>query len=359
MSRQRVPSAATGGSLQWSTSAGSHSLVVGAEARVVEGTSEDTVFLPSGPLLRPSGGRQRSAAGYVEDVAALSSRWTVSAALRFDAWRNDSGTTIVGGQRVALADRSATAWSPRLSTVFAFTPEVSGTVSAYRAFRAPTLNELYRPFRLGGVQTLANGALEPERLEGVETGIRYQSRDGRLFARANLFWTNLRDAVGNVTLSTTPALITRERENIGRVRDRGIELAVDARVRPEWTLSAAYLLADSRVAAAAGNPALAGKRVPQVPRDQVAAQVRFARPSLATVAAQARWSGPQYDDDLNVFRLGSAFALDAWISREVFGGAEVFAAGENLTNRRNDVGRTPVRTIGAPATFRAGLLLRI
>jgi len=290
---------------------------------------------------------------------ALSRHWTASAAVRFDAWRNDSGTTIVAGQRVALADRSATAWNPRLSTIFAFTPEVSLTASAYRAFRAPTLNELYRPFRLGGVQTLANSALEPERLEGAESGIRYQSRDGRVFARANLFWTNLRDAVGNVTLSTTPALITRERENIGRIRDRGIEVALDARIRPDWTLSAGYLLADSRVASSARNPALAGKRVPQVPRDQATVQLRFARPSLATVVAQARWSGPQYDDDLNALRLGSAFAIDALVSREIFGGGEIFAAGENLTNRRNDVGRTPVRTLGAPATFRPGVRLRI
>ena len=358
-SKQRVPSSATGGSIQWSRAAGPHEIVAGAEARVVDGTSEDTAFLPSGPALRPSGGEQRSAAGYLEDVATFSPRWTASAGIRFDAWENVSGSTFVGGQRVLLADRSARAWSPRLSTIFALSPVLSWTASAYRAFRAPTLNELYRPFRLGGVLTLANPSLDPETLVGAETGARFQSRGGRLSARANFFWTELRDAVGNVTISSTPSLITRERENIGRVRDRGIELGLDARVGSDWTVSAGYLLADSRVVSSRNAPELVGKRVPQVPRDQVTGALAFSRASLATVTLQARWSGPQYDDDLNAFRLGSAFTLDARVSREIFSGAEAFVAGENLTDRRNDIGRTPVRTLAAPATLRAGLRWRI
>jgi outer membrane receptor protein involved in Fe transport len=358
-SRQRVPSSATGGSLQWSRAAGSHELVAGADVRVVDGTSEDTAFLPSGSVLRPSGGEQRTVAGYVEDVATFSSRWTASAAVRFDAWSNVSGSTFVGGQRIVLADRSEQAWSPRVSTIFALSSLLSWTASAYRAFRAPTLNELYRPFRLGGVLTLANPALDPERLDGVETGARFQSRDGNLSARANFFWTELRDAVGNVTLSSSPSLITRQRENIGRVRDRGVELGFEARVRPGWVFSAGYLLADSRVVSSGNAPELVGKRTPQVPRDQITGLVTFARPSLATVAVQARWSGPQYDDDRNAFRLGNAFTLDAQVSRELFSGAEVFVAGENLTDRRNEIGRTPVLTLGPPATFRAGLRWRI
>jgi outer membrane receptor protein involved in Fe transport len=102
-----------------------------------------------------------------------------------------------------------------------------------------------------------------------------------------------------------------------------------------------------------------GKRVPQVPRDQVTVLLAFARPRLATVTVQARWSGSQYDDDLNAFRLGNAFTLDALVSRELVAGMEVFVAGENLTDRRNEIGRTPVLTLGPPATYRAGLRWRI
>ena len=42
--------------------------------------------------------------------------------------------------------------------------------SAYRSFRAPTLNELYREFRVGNAVTQANPLLQPETLFGGEVG---------------------------------------------------------------------------------------------------------------------------------------------------------------------------------------------
>ncbi len=355
-SSQRVPSSATGGSAQWSRALGTvHELAAGAEYRRVEGTSEDTVFLPSGSSLRPSGGIQATAAGWIEDVAALSPSLTASASLRYDAWNDLDGRSFTGGAAISVPDRSADSWSPRLSAVWAAGRTLSLTASAYRAFRAPTLNELYRPFRLGNVQTLANADLAPETVSGAEAGARWQSADGRIFARGSLFWMDVHDAVGNVTLSSTPALITRQRENIGRIRDRGAELAIDARLSSEWSAAAGYLLADSRVASAPQNPTLVGNLVPLVPRDQATAEIRFSRPSFATVAIQARWSGPEYDDDANAFRLGSAFTLDAFVSRELGGGFELFGAVENATDRRNEAGKTPVTTLAAPRIFRGGL----
>ena len=43
--------------------------------------------------------------------------------------------------------------------------------AAYSGFRAPTLNELHRPFRVGNDVTEANAALKSERLAGAEIGI--------------------------------------------------------------------------------------------------------------------------------------------------------------------------------------------
>ena len=54
--------------------------------------------------------------------------------------------------------------APRLSVLFRATDRLALTASAYRAFRAPTLNELYRNFRVGNVLTIANESLAPERL---------------------------------------------------------------------------------------------------------------------------------------------------------------------------------------------------
>jgi len=52
------------------------------------------------------------------------------------------------------------------------------------------------------------------------------------------------------------------------------------------------------------------------------------------------------------------FVLDASASHHLRHGVDLFVAVENLTNRRYDVGRTPVLTVGPPILARAGLRLQ-
>lgn len=66
----------------------------------------------------------------------------------------------------------------------------SVVASIYRAFRQPTLNELYRSFRVGDVLTFANENLRAERLTGGEFGVNANSFKRRLDTRA-VFWTEL------------------------------------------------------------------------------------------------------------------------------------------------------------------------
>ena len=61
------------------------------------------------------------------------------------------------------------------------------------AFRAPTLNELYRNFRVGNVFTLANPSLTGEHLTGGEAGISAQYWQNRLTLRGNFFWSDIND----------------------------------------------------------------------------------------------------------------------------------------------------------------------
>jgi outer membrane receptor protein involved in Fe transport len=236
---------------------------------------------------------------------------------------------------------------------------LSLTSTFARAFRAPTLNELYRSFRVGNVFTLANSDLRAERLTDGEAGAIFNARGGRLAVRANAFWMDVTRAVSNVTLSFTPSLITRQRQNLGRTRSRGFEAEAEARLGGHWTLSGGYLLSDARVARFPADTSLEGLRVPQVAREQAAFELRYTNPARLTFGLQARAAGPQFDDDQNLLRLRGYFTLDALASRRLARHVEGFVAAENLTGRRYDVGRTPVLTLGPPLFVRAGLRLRL
>jgi outer membrane receptor protein involved in Fe transport len=280
--------------------------------------------------------------------------WVLNFGGRVDRWRNYDGFS----NTTHFVDRSETAFSPRVSGLKKFDNGVSLRGSFYRAFRAPTLNELYRNFRVGNVVTNANSALTAERLTGGEFGAGWQPSGQSVFIRGNVFWNVIDDSIANVTLSATPALITRQRQNLGAIRARGVELAVVVKPDRHWEISGEYLLTDSTVLRFPANRLLEGLFVPQIPRQQFNFQVSYAK-SGWTAAAQGRFVSKQFDDDLNTLPLRRFFTLDAEVSRAVSEQVRVFLAAQNLTGARYDIGATPVLSVGPPVLIRGGVRLSL
>ncbi len=343
--RQRNPSQQIGFVVQWRRPLGSHhSISAGAEGRDVRGHSAETFV--------DAGGRQRSFGFFANDSIRVGS-WTFGLGSRIDTWRNYDGFSNRTAASTRFADRSETAFSPRVSVLKRFEGGFSASASFYRAFRAPTLNELYRNFRVGNVVTNANAALSAERLTGGEAGVGLQKFGDRLFIRGNFFWSDIDDSIANVTLSTTPALITRQRQNLGAIRARGIELSAVTKPSRHWEVAGEYLLTDSTVLRFPANRKLEGLFVPQVPRNQLNLQISYTNHGW-TAATQARFIGKQFDDDLNTLPLRSYFTADAQISRAVSERVKLFVAVQNLTGVRYQISSTPVFTVGPPVLVRVG-----
>lgn len=364
---QRVPAQGSGLSLQWSDSLSErHSLVAGFEWTEVRGASDEIVYVAGrASSLVGAGGRARTSSLFARDLITITPRFILAPAARLDFWRNFAAhqttrplTNASASSITSFADRNESAFSPQLSALFKANERVSLTATFARAFRAPTLNELYRSFRVGNVVTLADEKLRAERLTSGEAGVIYEPRRGASM-RAEAFWMDVTRAVANVTLSATPSLITRQRRNLGRTRSRGFEAEGELRAGGRWTLSAGYLFADARVASFPSDTSLEGLRVPQVARQQLTFQARYTNPARLNFGLQARASGAQFDDDQNLLHLGGYFNLDALASRRLARGVEAFVAAENITGRRYEVGRTPVLTLGPPLFVRVGLRLRL
>lgn len=365
---QRVPSQAVGFLAQWSRGFGAaHALVAGVEAREVRGASDELVYVSGRPLSKVgAGGKERAIGVFVEDIMRLSPKLLLTLGGRFDRWRNQAALSVTSPVNIpgpasatSFPDRSETAFSPRASLLYNPTEGFSLHASAYRAFRAPTLNELYRAFRVGNILTLADENLRAERLAGAEAGAGYVSRAKGFSARATFFWMEVARPVANVTLSETPSLITRQRQSLGGTRSVGVEVEADARIDDRWSLSGGYQLTDARVARFPANTALEGLRIPQVPAHTLTFRADYHTPRRYAFGLQGRFAGAQFDDDLNRFRLERFMTLDALASRKLAGGAEVFVAAENLLGTRYEVGRTPLTTLGPPLLVRLGLRLRL
>ncbi len=359
---QSVPASPWGLSAVWSKYVGARQmLIAGTDAGWIQGDDEELAYTLGVRTSRIfSGGSQWRAAGFGEDRVRLNSRTMVTAAVRVDHWINQDARTASVPLNPALpvtrtdyADRSETFVSPRVGIDFSATNSLTLHASVSRAFRAPTLNELYRSFRVGNVLTLANAFLGSEQQTGAEAGATLAIANGHSI-RSTFFWSGVENPVSNVTLSITPALITRQRENLGSLRSTGVEFSWDGRWNRWISTTAAYQYANAVITDFPADPTLVGLWTPQVGRNNASAQVRLGRAERFTVVLGGRYQGRQYDDDRNQFLLGGYFVADAYVSKNIRRNLTLFAAGENLFNRRYEVGRTPATSIGPPVLARVG-----
>ena len=377
---QEVPSTGVGGSLQWTKRPFSaHLITAGADARWIDGESDEDIFNFAGTAVtsrRVAGGEQRFVGIFVQDIFTPLPRLQITGALRFDYWQNRDAfrTDRTGAPGVSATtgfpDKTDTAISPKFAVLYRATDALSLRASAYQAFRAPTLNELYRQFRVQNVVTLANSDLGPERLTGGEVGLDYALGEQWL-AKLTGFWNELKDPISNVTLAVPVAAdcpsgtVCRQRQNLGRTRSRGIEAELHYRPTRAWDFAASYVYNESEVLKFPADPSLEGKRVPQVPKHMYTLAVQYSQPRLVNVAVQGRFVGDQFEDDRNENELGSFFVVDLSLWRPLplplAAASEVFLAVENLFDTTYAVGEDPatgVVSVGAPLLFHGGIRFR-
>jgi outer membrane receptor protein involved in Fe transport len=307
---QRTPTAALGSAFSFSR----RRLVGGADWRYARAMSRGQNF----------GGV------FLQDRFALAPRVDLLAGIRLDTWQNQSTHATV---------------NPRAGFVVRAAESVTLRAAGYRGFRAPTLNEIYRPFRAGNVLTIGNPGLGEERLWGAEAGADVHPR-GWFLLRVNGFWNSLANPVANVTVSSTPSLILRQRRNLGGARVKGFEAEAQARPGDRWHLRAGWLYSDARVE----NSSL---RLVQTARHQGSVGVTWFGP--VTVTLEGRAYSKQFDDDLNRLPLGGYPVFDFSVRRALLPAADLFFAMENALGRPYAVARTPVEQLGTPRLIHGGV----
>lgn len=348
----------------------------GVDTRFVRGETREHYFFANGDFtrLRVAGGRQFIMGAFALHEQALTENLRATVGVRLDSWRDTDGhryeadrATGVRSRDERYRDRDGTSVSPSASLLWTPGERWRWRASAQQGFRRPTLNELYRPFRIGPTITEANAGLGTESVRGFEFGAEWRlpapapalvarrnsagsTAVPRLALGATAFTNELRDAVGNVTLVRGPGSyplfgfigaggVGRQRLNLERMRVRGVELS--ARWAPTSTLrvTSEYLLSDATIRRSTLAPGLEGLRVAQVPRHSAILGAIWRGPAAVTVAPRVRWIGRQFEDDENQLRLGEVVVADLSLSRRLTRNLELFLTVENLGNARIETGR--------------------
>jgi len=283
---------------------------------------------------------------------------------RYEDWRAYDGFNFSSTPALSVAQpvRTATGFSPKASLAYVPAPHWTVRASFGKAYRFPTVGELYQAVTTGAVLTVPDPTLRPERALSEELAVEHQDAGGAV--RLALFNESIADALisQSAPLVAGSAVAYTYVQNVDRTRARGVELAgsrTDFPVRGvDLSGSATYTEATTRANRA--FPAAVGKLLPSVPRWKASAVATWRPTTGVALTTAARYASRNYATLDNSDTVGNTymgfyryFVIDARARFEVTP-RYAFAVGvDNLNKTRYFLFHPfPQRTISAEVTAR-------
>ena len=315
-----------GGNLQYtfplSISGTDNNIVTtGLDFRQGDVEREDTYYDGSGRLIRVKGS-QRYAGIYLQDeIFLLNDDLVLNVGGRYDYWKNYDGynyDTAAASVETYFEDGATKAFSPKLGAVYHLTPSTSIRGSVGKAFRAPTLYDLYRTYIAGTSIYAPNPNLGPEKVMSYEIGLDQHIGDSANLS-ISLYHNDAEDFISIVSVACSVAPYTKcfEKQNIGEVSTQGVEMDFDYAISQRWGLSANYTYNRSLVEEYSPDPTLEGNLLPYTPEHTGAISLGYTNPTLFNAKATVRYVGKRYSDDQNEDEYNSYALVDLHVSKDL------------------------------------------
>lgn len=323
-----------GGSLQVSMGLGeNHILTVGTDYK--QGKLDKHYDYETSVRKVKSGGKQQYLSFFLQDeMSLLNDRLICTLGGRYDWWKNFGGYSYddtLTPRETKYEKRTDGSFDPKLGVLYHLTGKTSLRGAVGKAFRSPTLNNLYRGDWSYGFWTYrGNPDLGPEKLWSYELGIDQKWSDG-FTVKTTIYQTNAKDFIYIVTTDAVNGI--REYNNIGKVRIRGVEVEADYRPAPGWFLYGNYSYNESKIREFKENTVLEGKYLPWIPKWEASIGVTYSNPRIITAGLTGHYVGVIYDDDLNKKEIGNYFTMDLKLSRKITKNLEASLEINDLTDK--------------------------
>lgn len=260
-----------------------------------------------------SGGKDEVYALYAQDEIALLDSLSVFIGMRGDWWRTYDGYANqfgTGAFAKTYDSRSASSFSPKVSVVFRPSEKTTLRGSAGKAFRPPTIYELYRTWvgsGSGSSQSLprvtykGNPDLQPEKVWSWDVGLKQHLWKGASFG-VTYFENHLRDLIYRKTGETVQSGGIWVREDIfinaGKAKCRGVSLELEQRIASWLRLTGNFTYQDARIKENLAKPSTVDKRLTYVPDKLLNLSAELERGAFA-LSLTGRYLGKRYTDDEN------------------------------------------------------------
>jgi catecholate siderophore receptor len=271
---------------------------------------------------------------YLQDQISIGQYFDIVAGLRYDRFKLRV-ENLFNGQAV---DRTDDLWSPRLGLVFKPIEPLSIYASYSRSY-LPQSGDQFLSL------DLTSAALEPEKFDNYEIGVKWDIRPT----------LNLTGAVYQLDRTNTRAPLTGGVVVLsGEQRSRGLELQLHGEITRRWRMTAGYALQDAEIRTATTACTTGDCDVAQVPRHQTSLWTRYDVTRRIGAGLGVYHQSKTFASITNAVVLPSYTRVDAAAFFTITPQIQAQINFENLFNERyfatahNDNNITP----GAPTTVR-------
>ncbi|MGH8208892.1 MAG: TonB-dependent receptor [Steroidobacteraceae bacterium] len=269
-------------------------LTAGVDVNDVKGSDSAAIFDATGVnQIRTDVGRgeQLFAGAFIQTSLLPAPRLEFLASGRIQYFEVLNGFDGNPGGAGNEPNQSTTKFDPRISVRYGFDNGFALRGAYYQAFRAPTLDNLYRGFASDGGIFYPNSRLKPETLQGGEVGVDFVA-DG-LRTQVTVYRTEVSNLITSASLANSelpPGFFFGSRlVNAATAQAQGVEAEVNWKIGGGFSTTLGYTWADSVYKSNPTDPLSVGQQLTDVPRNTASAALTYQNSQGWRVSTDALW----------------------------------------------------------------------
>ena len=262
--------------------------------RQIINASSDWMGSQKGAFNSLSSGNTKTHAVYVQDKWQITPQWALTLGARQEHYEAYDGVNQNTTNLARYEDRSRNTFSPKLSLSFEPMPAWGFRAAFGKAYRFPTVTELFQQITDNNTIVTNNPNLKPEEIYSAEITAERRFVNG--LARASLFREDRYDALISQTNISRVGTSSTYIQNVDHVRIHGIELVTEWNniMIPKLDVLANATLIDSEILKNDAAPSFINKNLPRIPRQLYKAVATYRVSEDFTMSLAARYSGRQF-----------------------------------------------------------------
>ena len=239
----------------------------------------------------------------------------------------------IAAGKTNTGQKSFNVWSERAGLNYALSAEREIYANISSGFRVPTISQLYGSTVTPTGTVLANPNLVPEKSWNQEIGLRAKSElfDVALDMDVAYFQIDRKDFILNTGGQYQTDPVAEQYQNIGGVRNRGVELGVKTDSKLEWSGDLAYTYLDAKftrndsywmsMGVRGSLPSVlynnTGNVVPRTPKHKMNLSTRYRYSPAWSFSAEMNTQSGMFADEVNLVWTGGRTLFNAMANYEI------------------------------------------